>query len=211
MTAPHSRGLIAADLPGLYRVCQLTGVSATEAADGRNPDLLGHVYAGPYAAAELAPGREGLAELRLSRAVVDAEGVCGYLLATPDTRDFEAWAERAWWPMLREQYPLAAATGAHPGDRELIRTLHQPPRSPDAVADAFPAHLHIDLLDRARGIGLGGTLIRDLVARLGASGIPGVHLGVGADNTNAIGFYHHLGFQEVARSPDVVWMARSTS
>ena len=64
------------DAPGAYRVCLLTGDAGEDASDRYdNPDLLGHTYVGPYLAAD--------ADLNL--VVVDAEGVCGYLLATADT------------------------------------------------------------------------------------------------------------------------------
>ncbi len=43
---------------------------------------------------------------------------------------------------------------------------------------------------------------------LAAAGVAGVHLGVGDDNTHAIGFYRHLGFTDAARTPGTLWMAR---
>src|SRR6478736_1278178 len=47
----------------------------------RSPELLGHVYAGPYV----------VAPLTRSVVVLDEEGVGGYLLCARDTRAHEAW------------------------------------------------------------------------------------------------------------------------
>ena len=177
------------DLSGAYRVCLLTGEAGQDASSIlRDPDLIGHVYVGPYLAR-----RTGT-----QLVVVDEAGVCGYLLSADDTLDFEAWAERAWWPDLRLRYPLVD-DGSR--DVELLRLIHAPERTPPGLAGAYPAHLHIDLLERARGQGLGRALVDRLLVELRDRGVPGIHLGVDEANVNAIGFYEHLGFREVAREP----------
>jgi len=182
------------DLPGAYRACLHTGDAGRDATRlYLDPDLLGHVYVGPYIVGQ--PG--------VGLVPVDEQGVAGYVLAALDTRAFEAWAEAEWWPALRIRYPLRDE--ATP-DAELVRIIHAPPRAPDVVVDAFPAHLHIDLLERARGQGLGRSLVETLLADLRTRGVPGVHLDVGADNANAIGFYRHLGFHEVQPLPTSVLM-----
>src|SRR5689334_5359729 len=90
------------DLSGTYRVCLLTGDAGADATGiVLDPDLLGHVYVGPYLVGEPTFGL----------VPVDEHGVSGYLLAAIDTRAFEAWAEGAWWPVLRERYPLRAGDG----------------------------------------------------------------------------------------------------
>lgn len=182
------------DLAGAYRTCLLTGDAGQDASPlYRDPDLLGHVYVGPY----LAQGRG------TQLVAVDEQGVAGYLLSTDDTRAFEAWAERAWWPPLRERYPLSEGGTA---DDALIRLIHQPELAPAGLTDRFPAHLHIDLQERARGTGLGRAMIERLLADLRARGIPGVHLEVATQNTNAIGFYGHLGFIRVGAGHEAVLM-----
>ena len=86
-----------------------------------------------------------------------------------------------------------------PRKSELIELLHQPPFADDLVVVPFPAHLHIDLLERVRGLGFGRLLIERLLDELRRRNSPGVHLDVALDNPNAIAFYRHLGFDEVAR------------
>jgi ribosomal protein S18 acetylase RimI-like enzyme len=152
----------------------------------RDPDLLGHVYVGPY----LVRG------IDTQLVVVDRAGVAGYLLSADDTEAFEDWAEESWWPALRTRYPLRR-DGSR--DDELIRQIHEPPRTPDGLVEAYPAHLHIDLMDRARGQGLGRALIERLLAELRSRGVVGLHLWVDAANENAIGFYRRLGFEELRR------------
>jgi ribosomal protein S18 acetylase RimI-like enzyme len=177
------------DLPGAYRTCLLAGDAGQDAtALYHDPDLLGHVYVGPYIA-------EGSGTQLI---VTDEQGSAGYLLSTDDTLRFEAWAESSWWPPLRARYP---ALDDDSPDAAMIRLIHTPERTPADVAQEYPAHLHIDLQERARGTGLGRTLIERLLAELRGRGVPGAHLGVDADNANAIGFYEHLGFREVDREP----------
>jgi ribosomal protein S18 acetylase RimI-like enzyme len=181
----------AADLPALYRVCRETGSAGRDAsADHDDPDLLGHLWVGPQATFDPA----------LGEVVVDDDGVCGYLVGVGSTSDFEVWCEQHWWPALRARYPLGAARRA--SDEELVQSIHHPDVTPAEMTGAFPAHLHINLLARAQGQGLGRMLIERLIARLEQRGIGGLHLGVDADNARAIAFYRHLGFTDVAVEDD---------
>jgi ribosomal protein S18 acetylase RimI-like enzyme len=181
----HIRPATTDDLPGAYQVCLLTGDAGGDAsAKFRDPELLGHIYVGPYVV--------GSPELALI--VADAAGVAGYCLAVADTRAFESWEEARWWPALRLRYPPLDDGSPDAG---LIGVIHHPIPAPGAVVAGYPAHLHIDLLERARGHGLGRVLIERQLADLRARGVAGVHLDVASDNANAIAFYRHLGFEEV--------------
>lgn len=182
------------DLPGVYRVCLQTGDSGRDATGlYRNPDLLGHVYVGPYLVGQ--PAHAFVA--------ADAQGIAGYTFAAIDTRAFEAWEESEWWPSLREQYPLTR--GSSPDD-EVTRLLHAPESAPDEVVAEYAAHLHIDLLPRIQGQGLGRALMERVLESLREHGARGVHLGVADDNDNATQFYRHLGFEELAVLPGVRFM-----
>ena len=182
------------DLPGAYRVCLLTGDSGRDATGiYRDPDLLCHLFAGPYI----------VGEPDLAWVVTDSQGVGGYVLATADTRAFEAWAEANWWPQLRERYPEAPGDGP---DAALIRLLHSPLRSPDAVVAGYPAHLHIDLAERMRGHGHGRAMMELILDGLRERACPGVHLAVSVENANAIAFYRYLGFIELERARDSILM-----
>lgn len=172
------------DLPGMYRLCLLTGEGGGDAtALYRNPDLLAHLYCGPYPVAD--PG--------LTFVVADEQGLGGYVVATADTVAFDEWLDASWWPSLRAQYPLLPDPGDGTADHVLVERIHHwqhvtPPAG-------FPAHLHIDLLPRLQGQGWGRRLIGALSDELRSRGVPGVHLGVDARNTGAIAFYQRLGFR----------------
>lgn len=183
-----------ADLPGAYRTCLLAGDAGRDAtARYRDPDLLGHVYVGPYIV-------HGVGTQLVA---VDEAGVAGYLVSADDTLAFEAWAEANWWPALRRRYP--SLDDGSP-DAALIALIHRPERTPPATAARYPAHLHIDLQERARGRGLGGELIGRLLDELRERAVIGAHLGVDTENLNAIGFYEHLGFREIDREPGGIIM-----
>ena len=140
------------DLPALYDICLRTGDAGGDAtALYADPRILGEIYAAPYA--RLEPARALVAE--------DAAGVCGYILGTADTRAFEVRCEAAWWPALRARYADAAdvPAGRRTPDQWAAVIIHHPAPAPDAAVAAAPAHLHIDLLPRAHGQGLGRALM----------------------------------------------------
>jgi ribosomal protein S18 acetylase RimI-like enzyme len=175
------------DLPGAYRVCLLTGDAGMDASSlFRDPDLLGHVYVGPYL----------VGEPDLALVAADEGGVVGYCLAARDSRALAAWAEREWWPTLRARYPRRDDSSA---DAKVVELLHHPPTIDDGVLDEYPAELHIDLVARARGAGLGRRLVEAEMAQLAEAGAPGCHLVAATSNTNAIAFYEHLGWRVLQR------------
>jgi ribosomal protein S18 acetylase RimI-like enzyme len=193
---PHVRRATVHDLPGVYRVCLLTGDAGNDATPlARDPDLLGHVYVGPYVVGE--PG--------LALVVADDAGIAGYCLAASDTRSFEKWARTDWWPVLRAHHPLPAA-GDPSFDATLIRHFHEPSIASQEVVDRYPSQLHIDLLNRVRGVGFGRALVERQLDLLRGRGSAGVHLEVAAGNANAIDFYRHLGFAELLEHDDALLM-----
>ena len=175
------------DLPGAYRVCLLTAAAGGDAsARHDDPDLLGHVWAGPYL----------VFPESVSRVVHDEHGVAGYCLAVPDTASFEQWVERVWLPPLRARYPLGS--GTTPDDAALVERLHHPTRTDAGLLATHPAHLHIDLLPRLQGQGWGRRVMQAVLDDLARAGATGVHLGVDEANTGAHAFYERLGFTELA-------------
>lgn len=201
--APAIRGYCPADLDALYAVSLATGDAGGDAsALYRDPRLLGHVYVGPYAA--LHPDLVLVAE--------DAGGVGGYILGARDTRAFEVRQEAEWWPALRAACPdPGAPSGRWTADQMRCHRIHHPPRMPDWLVGPYPSHLHINLLPRLQGRGLGRRLIERWLDAVRALGSPGVHLGVSEANTRAMGFYRACGFRELAeRAPELprsVWFA----
>lgn len=191
MTAPAAavqiRGYRESDLRDLYRVCLQTGDSGTDATGlFRDPDLPGHVYAAPY----------GVLEPSLALVAEDPAGVAGYCLAALDTRAFEQRMEQEWWPPLRLRYgdPDVAERERWTRDQEVAYVIHHPWQTEDDLIAGFPSHLHIDLLPRIQGRGIGRQLLDLQLANLRGNGSRGVHLHVRAANQRALSFYDHLGF-----------------
>jgi GNAT superfamily N-acetyltransferase len=141
-----------------------------------------------------------------TRTASRATGVAGYCLAARDTAAFAAWAESAWWPPLRAEFPRRDDGTA---DAAIIRLLHEPPVTNDAVLEAYPAHLHIDLLDHIRGTGTGRRLIERQLQSLADARAAGCHLEAAASNHNALAFYGHLGWEVLERGDDSVVMGVS--
>ena len=72
---------------------------------------------------------------------------------------------------------------------------------------SFPAHMHIDILQRAQGVGNGRRLISTLLAKLKEERVPGVHLEMHKDNKRAYDFYMHMGFHQVGEERDCILLA----
>lgn len=184
------------DEASLYEVCLRTGADGDDAsALYRDPRLLGEVYVGPYL--RFAPDLALVAE--------DGEGVGGYALATADTAGFEKACESSWWPPLRRRFPLAEY-GEPSADADIVRLIHRPPTAPADLVSAYPAHVHIDLLPRFQGSGYGRRMMTVLFDKLAQAGAGGVHLGVSARNTRAIGFYQRLGMEKYGETDGGVIM-----
>jgi ribosomal protein S18 acetylase RimI-like enzyme len=72
--------------------------------------------------------------------------------------------------------------------------------------------LHIDLIARAHRQGHGRRMMNEVMDRLRAKGVPGVHLGMAGSNDRAYAFYTDLGFAELCRrgkgDDETIYMGR---
>jgi len=186
---PQIRPVHEGDLPALYDICLVTGDSGEDATGlYRDPKLVGHVYAAPYALLE--PGSAFVVE--------DEAGVGGYIVGARDTLAFEALMEERWWPKLRGRYP--APRGEPAGwslDEQRAWQIHNPRPPPARITGPYPSHLHINLVPRLQGRGLGKALIDTWLTRMRELGSPGAHLGVSMANHRAIRFYRAYGLEEI--------------
>jgi ribosomal protein S18 acetylase RimI-like enzyme len=182
----------AGDQAGAYYVCLKTG---NYGADGEpfyreDPEALGRIYVGPYL--EFQPD--------LALILEDDAGIAGYALAALDTRQFFDRYERHWRPQLCRDFPDPGGDPAQWTRTQAVHHLyHHPDYSSPEPYDEFPSHLHIDLLPRAQGQGIGRRMIQQLLQRLRERGSPGVHLGMSTVNQRAYGFYRAQGFAELSR------------
>lgn len=179
------------DLGAVYRICLETGDTGEDATHlYRDPEVLGHLYAGPYV--NLEPD--------LAFVLEDDAGVCGYILGAFDSSAFYARLEAEWFPPLRTRYP--EPEGDPEGwtrDERIVKGFYEVPWQDEAVLGRYPSHLHIDLLPRAQGRGNGRALMETLLGALRAKGSPGVHLGTSPQNVRAERFYLKMGFEELKR------------
>ena len=180
------------DEAGASYVCLKTG---DHGRDGEpfyleDPDALGRIYVGPYLAFEP----------QSSLILEDEDGICGYALGAFDSRAFYARYDSEWRPDLCRRFPAPAG---NPQVWTRVQQAHHTYHHPDYFCpepyDAYPSHLHIDLLPRAQGRGYGRRMLERIMDTLRQRGSPGAHLGVSTRNLPAQAFYRRLGFQELTR------------
>jgi ribosomal protein S18 acetylase RimI-like enzyme len=193
-SAPAIRPYRTADREAIARICLLTAAGGGDATGVYGDDaLMPEVYALPYV--DYAPD--------LAFVVDDGGIVGGYVLGVADTADFIDWYAREWAPEFRRRHPIPAPPTPHrPAytEAQLIADGGDPERMRIAELDAYPAHLHIDLLPQYQSRGLGRRLIDTLRDALAERGVPAVHLGLDPANAGARAFYARLGFHELASS-----------
>lgn len=179
----------AADHDAVSRVCLLTAAGGADATGQFSDDeLMPEIWARPYLA--FAPGWAW---------VVDEGGTAsGYILGVPDTRAFVEWYRREWLPRLAARY--SSVEPAVTPDERMRELGFRPERMLVPEVDAYPAHLHIDLLPHLQGRGLGRQLVDTLAGTLAEAGVAGLHLSLDPANTGALAFYHRLGFDELPSS-----------
>jgi ribosomal protein S18 acetylase RimI-like enzyme len=186
------RAALPSDQAAAYYVCVKTG---DHGRDGEpfyrdDPDALGRIFVGPYLAFE--PD--------LSLVLEDDQGVCGYAFSAFDSRTFYARYDREWRPNLCAQFPLPQGDPAKWTRAQTVYSwYHDPDYFCPEPYETYPSHMHIDLLERARGQGHGRRMMEVVMARLRKCGSPGAHVGVSVLNTPAPGFYQRLGFHELTR------------
>lgn len=173
------------DLTSLYHICLKTGDNGKDATDlFRDRDLIGHYYAAPYA----------IYQPELCFVLTQNYLPIGYVLGVAETSDFVDWFNSEWLPPLRQRYPKPTGADNQSKDGWIIHNIHRETHGVK-MGDRYPAHLHIDILPTGQRKGFGRQLIERLCHALAARSVPGVCLGVGRANQNAIGFYHHVGFK----------------
>jgi ribosomal protein S18 acetylase RimI-like enzyme len=157
-----------------------------------DPRLPGLVWALPYV--RLCPDNAFV----LTR----GDEVMGYCVATPDTEAYEERLETEWWARLRVE--LAGVSPQSADDNQVLAYISAAVRTPKNLTDAYPAHLHINVLPEMQKGGHGSALLRHQLEALAHAGVPGVHLGVDPRNHGVTKFYSKFGFVELFRNPSIV-------
>jgi ribosomal protein S18 acetylase RimI-like enzyme len=191
------------DVDAAYDVCLRTGDNGEDASHAfDDPKALGHIYVGPYL--KLEP--------QLAFVLEDQQGVCGYALGALDSKPFYDAYLNQWLPEIRQRHPEPTCDPTQwTRTQKVYSDYYHPEIFMPEPYNQYPSHLHIDLLPHARGRGLGREMMNVLLAELTAKGTPGVHLGMGATNLRAERFYKKLGFHELARLSDVLYLGKTLS
>jgi GNAT superfamily N-acetyltransferase len=185
------------DLDALSAISLATGHEGGDASHlHADPKLMGLIYAVPYA----------LLEPALAFVVEDGDGVAGFAVGVTDTSQWEARLEKHWWPSLRPRYAMPEGDpAAWTADQRRAATIHRPSRTPDEIARRYPAHLHLNLLPRLQGCGLGTTLLQRWTE---ASHATAIHVAVNRFNTGGLAFWKKRGFTDLASEGRTVWLGR---
>ena len=126
--------------------------------------------------------------------VASSEGrTVGYIVGVTDARSLGS-------AYLRRVLPLVVGRLWRGEYRHWTRSLPYLGRSalepsPHAPFEQFPAHLHINLLEAARGLGAGRALLERFLGQLEAAGVPGVQLSTTDHNRAAVRLYERAGFR----------------
>jgi ribosomal protein S18 acetylase RimI-like enzyme len=134
---------------------------------------------------------DGFPELAL---VATLEGqTSGYVIGVADAQALSLVFRRRVLPLVlgrlfRGEYRSWRSSLPH-----LLRLALEP--AMHAPLAQFPAHLHINLLESARGHGLGRRLLERFLTQLEARGVPGVQLSTTDRNVAAVRLYERLGFR----------------
>lgn len=193
------------DLDALYAISMATGDRGSDAAHlYSDPRLMGHIYAAPYAT--LQP--------ELALVVEDSEGVAGYAVGAGDTEVWQRVLEESWWPSLRLLYPQPALSTREPtADERRIAVIHKPEHAPPSVAARFPMHMHLNLLPRLQGQGIGRRMYEAWINLSVTGGCKSMHIATNRANARAIDFWSRLGFSDVTPLEDAggrtIWMGRA--
>ena len=176
-----------ADVPSLLAICLQTADSGKDASNLHNlPDLVGEIYAAPYA----------IYEPDFAFVLVANGRQVGYVLGALDTSKFEAVLEVKYWPRTKAKYEsISTELLAH--DVELLGELDKQGSSDPAIISKYPSHLHIDIIESHQGVGYGKAMIEHLLNELRIAGSRGVHLHMAATNDRALNFYTKFGFTEI--------------
>jgi GNAT superfamily N-acetyltransferase len=194
-----------ADLNDLYSISLATGLSGGDASHlYHDPKMPGHIYSAPYA----------LLEPDLAFVITDVDGVAGYVVGTLDTVIWENRLEVEWWPSLRLHYanPDEVPIATHTVDQQRAYMIHHPSRTPSAVSEMYPAHIHMNLMPRVQRRGIGSKLLATWLDAVDQRGSAKIHIGTSRANVSAIQFWKKHHFEKVTHEhipqTRTLWMGR---
>ncbi|MBL4806698.1 MAG: GNAT family N-acetyltransferase [Rhodobacteraceae bacterium] len=178
------------DLDSYYAIALATGLAGKDAGHlYDDPLLIGHIYSAPYLCIQ--PD--------YCFTAVDDFGVVGFVVGAPNTPEFETQLEEKWWPGLRLRYedPLGIAPKNRSVDQMRAAMIHHPEIRAKHIVQRYPAHIHMNILPRGQGRGIGTKLLETWVENARKKGVKSVHLGASKQNMSGIKFWRKNGFAPI--------------
>jgi len=194
------RPYLPSDEPFVYDVCRKTSLTDEDSFNDL-PDLIGDKCVGSFLtlSSDFCFVVEDVAQNK----------ICGYILAAPDSQQFQKKLEMAWIPDICLKYPLPIEKlnkgEALTSVEQMINDLHEEQKRksffiPEIVYNNYPSVCRIDLMDYVleNDASVPKRLLTCLLAALKANGSKGLFsISNGVKEKKAIDFYSKLGFQEV--------------
>jgi len=187
------RPVVAADRLAVGQIAYETGYFGASAAFYfPDPKLFSELWVGPY-----------LNEVGCCNFAAESQGaVVGYIIGTCDSRAYKRYFARHFpklvGQLIRGDYPHWRRSLSY-----LLRALRYPARA--APRADYPAHLHVNVLPRARGQGSGGRLLTAFLGCLTERGVEGVQLSTTRENDAAIRLYERYGFEVYREYESHLW------
>ncbi len=118
----------------------------------------------------------------------DNDKAVGYILCEPDYKRFGKLFIEKYAPII---YKIRKENGL------MALALPFPYK---LFGRKYPAHLHIDILDKYQNMGYGTMLMDTLLSELKKRNVRGIMLTANSDNDGAIRFYKRLNFKTIVAS-----------
>jgi ribosomal protein S18 acetylase RimI-like enzyme len=167
--------------------------------------LFGDLWLEPYVRRTgLARGAVGFVATRAQNHPEHPEHpeILGYIVGMTDQNSYQIALSREVLRVL-----IKLLHGQYPQWRGGVRYLARAGcyLGPHLDHRRFAAHLHVNLLPAARGLGLGGKLLDLYLATLRTAGVAGVQLSTTLENKAAVALYQKRGFAVMAQQNSKLW------
>ncbi len=128
--------------------------------------------------------------------------ILGYIVGMTSQNSYQIALSREVFRVL-----IKLANGQYPQWRGGMRYLARAGRylGPHLDDHRFAAHLHVNLLPAARGLGVGGKLLDLYLTTLRTAGVAGIQLSTTFENQAAVALYQKRGFAVMAQQNSKLW------
>lgn len=128
--------------------------------------------------------------------------VVGYILGAPDTTAQKERYQGEIVPRIEAHWQTKKQKTMKDFKQYFVLRASERHLFPGLLRD-YPAHLHMNVHPDFQRRGIGRELMAAYEENLRQHGVPGYHLGVGAENALGINFYRKQGLEELDRFPPI--------